>query len=120
MPSPTIDALSAQLEAIAIKNDSGDVDELVSETTHVYMRYSTSEPPAHPGKGWTRFVCISDTHGSTPFVPYGDVLIHAGDLSTYGRRKSWLTSMKFLRDLPHPIKLCVLHLPDLFPRRDWD
>ena len=35
-----------------------------------------------------RFVCISDTHGRTASIkrpiPAGDVLIHAGDITTYG------------------------------------
>lgn len=32
----------------------------------------------------TRVVCISDTHNSTPKLPDGDVLIHAGDLTNQG------------------------------------
>ena len=32
----------------------------------------------------TRFVCVSDTHNSTPKLPTGDVLIHAGDLTNQG------------------------------------
>ena len=41
--------------------------------------------PQHPGPHWTRFVLISDTHSRTGLqVPDGDILIHAGDLSSYG------------------------------------
>jgi hypothetical protein len=41
--------------------------------------------PPHPGPEWTRFVLISDTHSRTQYpVPEGDVLIHAGDLSSWG------------------------------------
>lgn len=35
----------------------------------------------------TRIVCMSDTHGKhndIPFLPVGDVLVHAGDLTRYG------------------------------------
>lgn len=32
----------------------------------------------------TRIVCVSDTHNSTVSLPQGDVLIHAGDLTTQG------------------------------------
>ena len=43
--------------------------------------------PNHPGSDqWTRFVLLSDTHSKTSYnVPSGDVLIHAGDLSSWGR-----------------------------------
>ncbi|XP_012590559.1 PREDICTED: metallophosphoesterase domain-containing protein 1 [Condylura cristata] len=36
--------------------------------------------------GYTRFVCVSDTHSRTDPVqmPYGDVLIHAGDFTELG------------------------------------
>lgn len=36
--------------------------------------------------GYTRFVCVSDTHSRTDPIqmPYGDVLIHAGDFTELG------------------------------------
>jgi hypothetical protein len=34
-------------------------------------------PPDHP----ITVVCISDTHNTQPPIPYGDLLLHAGDLS---------------------------------------
>lgn len=50
--------------------------------------YSGENVPEKP-PGCTRFVCISDTHGkqnSMKFpVPEGDVLIHSGDFSEFGR-----------------------------------
>ncbi|KAG7343145.1 metallophosphoesterase domain containing protein [Nitzschia inconspicua] len=36
---------------------------------------------------YTRIVCMSDTHGmhnDIPFLPKGDVLVHAGDITKYG------------------------------------
>ncbi|KAK1229409.1 hypothetical protein PQX77_007529 [Marasmius sp. AFHP31] len=42
--------------------------------------------PPHPGKGWTRFVCMSDTHSNIYTVPKGDVLLHSGDLSSWGEK----------------------------------
>lgn len=42
--------------------------------------------------GWTRFVCFSDTHGlheqiPSAHQPAGDVLLHAGDFTSYGRHE---------------------------------
>src|SRR6201996_8265235 len=43
-----------------------------------------------------RIVCISDTHNTTPALPAGDLLIHAGDLTNRGtpaelqRQATWL------------------------------
>ncbi|KAK3517813.1 hypothetical protein QTP70_018953 [Hemibagrus guttatus] len=52
---------------------------------HVHMvdplPHDTPKPP-----GYTRFVCISDTHSRTDTIqmPYGDVLLHAGDFTELG------------------------------------
>nr|XP_020457084.1 metallophosphoesterase domain-containing protein 1-like [Monopterus albus] len=52
---------------------------------HVHMvdpiPHDTPKPP-----GYTRFVCISDTHSRTDTIqmPYGDVFIHAGDFTELG------------------------------------
>lgn len=45
------------------------------------MPHDAPKPP-----GYTRFVCISDTHSRTDPIqmPYGDVLIHAGDFTELG------------------------------------
>lgn len=45
------------------------------------MAHDTPKPP-----GYTRFVCISDTHSRTDSIqmPYGDVFIHAGDFTELG------------------------------------
>lgn len=45
------------------------------------MPHDTPKPP-----GYTRFVCISDTHSRTDSIqmPYGDVFIHAGDFTELG------------------------------------
>lgn len=37
-----------------------------------------------PATRRTRIVCISDTHNTTPKLPAGDILIHAGDLTNQG------------------------------------
>ncbi len=46
-----------------------------------------SVTPRHPKpSGYTRFVCISDTHSRTDTIqmPYGDVLLHTGDFTELG------------------------------------
>ena len=47
-----------------------------------------------------RFVCLSDTHARTDRmthdVPYGDVLIHAGDFTNVGKIKDVLHFKNFL------------------------
>ena len=54
-----------------------------SLTYRVYSKYALDDTIPHPGSEWTRFVCISDTHRKqTPMVD-GDVLIHAGDFSSF-------------------------------------
>lgn len=61
--------------------------------------------PRHPGQGWTRFVCISDTHSKKFVVPAGDVLIHAGDLCSWGSVKQLKVTVDWLLTLPHPAKM---------------
>jgi len=60
-------------------------------------------------EGWTRFVCLSDTH-SVPLthpVPAGDVLLHAGDFSLRGTGKSLIAFNAFLGSLPHTHKIVI-------------
>lgn len=54
-----------------------------------------------------RLVCISDTHGTLPNVPYGDVLIHAGDASMLGREYEIRAFNDWLGTLRHPHKIFV-------------
>ena len=76
-------------------------------TTRVYTTYDVNNPPAYPGPGWTRFVCLSDTHSETCKVPVGDVLLHAGDLSSWGYIRNLEVTVSWLASLPHPVKMYV-------------
>ncbi|KAJ3536926.1 hypothetical protein NMY22_g5814 [Coprinellus aureogranulatus] len=67
----------------------------------------------HPGNDWTRFVCISDTHSRFPDVPAGDVLLHAGDLSSWGYPAQVQQVFDWLMDLPHPVKIVIAGNHDL-------
>ncbi|KIK92014.1 hypothetical protein PAXRUDRAFT_148215 [Paxillus rubicundulus Ve08.2h10] len=79
----------------------------------------TAAPP-HPGPGWTRFVCISDTHSRTYPVPSGDVLLHAGDLSSWGTLPQLATTVEWLKSLDHPVKLIVAGNHDVRRYHDSD
>ncbi|KAI0273830.1 Metallo-dependent phosphatase-like protein [Gloeopeniophorella convolvens] len=85
---------------------------LSSSSAVVYDDYGDKVPP-HPGKGWTRFVCVSDTHSRTFPVPAGDVLIHSGDLCSWGTVKQLEVTVDWLVSLPHPTKIVVAGNHDL-------
>uniref|UniRef100_A0A3Q2HEP5 Metallophosphoesterase domain containing 1 n=1 Tax=Equus caballus TaxID=9796 RepID=A0A3Q2HEP5_HORSE len=78
-----------------------EVDEYSSNPTQAFTFYNINQgrfqPPhvqmvdpvphdAPKPPGYTRFVCVSDTHSRTDPIqmPYGDVLIHAGDFTELG------------------------------------
>lgn len=68
-----------------------------------------SSEPERPRLG-LRVVMLSDTHGRHRKVdcPQGDVLIHAGDFTQYGRLEHAHDFNAWLAEQPHPHKLVVL------------
>jgi hypothetical protein len=76
-----------------------------ASTSIVVHDHYGDEVPPHPGQGWARFVCVSDTHSKMFAVPAGDVLIHAGDLSSWGSVKQLKVTVDWLLSLPHPTKM---------------
>ncbi|WP_417514535.1 metallophosphatase domain-containing protein [Marinobacter sp.] len=57
-----------------------------------------------------RIVCISDTHSKHEeinHIPYGDVLIHAGDSLGFGSLSNLEDFDKWLGTLPHPNKILI-------------
>lgn len=56
-----------------------------------------------------RLVCLSDTHmkHDQVTVPDGDVLIHAGDLATFGGVAQIEQAAGWLRSLPHETKIVI-------------
>ncbi|MDJ0973317.1 MAG: metallophosphatase domain-containing protein [Planctomycetota bacterium] len=67
-----------------------------------------------------RLVCLSDTHGMEPEggVPPGDVLVHAGDLTTRGTRPEVEAAHAWLAALPHRHKVVVAGNHDWAFERD--
>ncbi|KAL9941372.1 hypothetical protein ACHAQF_008365 [Verticillium nonalfalfae] len=65
----------------------------------------------------TRFVLISDTHNHTPALPRGDVLIHAGDLTSQGSYSELSRVVQWLEkaDFESKIVVAATDLPSL-----WD
>ncbi|KAG2366823.1 Metallo-dependent phosphatase-like protein [Suillus spraguei] len=76
------------------------------ETMRIYREGIDIIPP-HPGSDWTRFVCISDTHSRTFRIPTGDVLLHAGDLSSWGSLSQLFITVEWLKSLDHPMKMRI-------------
>eukprot|EP00656_Telonema_subtile_P015864 TRINITY_DN1834_c0_g1_i2.p1 TRINITY_DN1834_c0_g1~~TRINITY_DN1834_c0_g1_i2.p1 ORF type:complete len:259 (-),score=51.71 TRINITY_DN1834_c0_g1_i2:120-896(-) len=56
-----------------------------------------------------RVVCCSDTHGNHRdlLIPPGDVFIHAGDFTSFGKREHAEDFNTWLGELPHKHKLVV-------------
>jgi len=72
-----------------------------------------------PGGGM-RIVCISDTHAlhDRVRVPEGDLLVHAGDLSSRGTEAEIRAFDAWLGRLPHPHKVVIAGNHDFAFERD--
>ena len=55
-----------------------------------------------------KIVIISDTHGTRPEAPTGDVLIVAGDLCHLGDFREFKGEIAWLKAQPHPHRIFVL------------
>ncbi|TFK22401.1 Metallo-dependent phosphatase [Coprinopsis marcescibilis] len=71
------------------------------------------------GEQWTRFVCISDTHSRSFNVPFGDVLLHSGDLTKLGTVRDFTATMEWLYSLPHKVKIIIAGNHDLTLHKDY-
>ncbi|KAF8126532.1 Metallo-dependent phosphatase-like protein [Boletus edulis] len=85
----------------------------------IHVDVEGTQLPPHPGPGWTRFVCISDTHSRTYRVPSGDVLLHGGDLSSMGESLQLVTTIEWLKSFDHPVKIVVAGNHDMCLDRKW-
>ncbi|RKP10981.1 Metallo-dependent phosphatase-like protein [Thamnocephalis sphaerospora] len=83
---------------------------------HIIVYVDGSQAPAVKPSGYTRFVCMSDTHNainaSYP-VPDGDIFIHAGDLTSCGTSRQVKQATEWLVSLSHPKKLVIAGNHDL-------
>ncbi|KAL2131148.1 hypothetical protein VTI74DRAFT_5478 [Chaetomium olivicolor] len=67
----------------------------------------SSSPSAPRPTRRTRIVCIGDTHNSTPKLPKGDVLIHAGDLTNQGSYSELSKAVQWLEKADFEAKLVI-------------
>ncbi|XP_065175242.1 metallophosphoesterase MPPED2-like [Sycon ciliatum] len=84
-----------------------------------------ADPSSPCPEGHTRFVCLSDTHGrSKRFqfeVPWGHVLLHAGDFTDVGQPSQVKEFNDYLAGLPHEHKIVIAGNHDLtFHSEQWD
>ena len=60
-----------------------------------------------------RIVCISDTHNQHQDIklPEGDILVHAGDFTNFGKMESILTFLSWMeqQDFKHKLLICGNH-----------
>lgn len=99
-------------------------------TYHLYHYLAATNPPPPPPRDEfpVTVVCIADTHGRTPEIPPGDILIHAGDLTNNGTLREVRDQMQWLESLPHKHKYVIAGNHDTFldprsrrtlPRQVW-
>jgi predicted phosphodiesterase len=80
----------------------------------IYSRKPTISPsPPSPDHRPINIICISDAHNSTPSVPDGDILLHAGDLSGKGTFAELQSQLTWLNTLPHKHKIIIAGNHDL-------
>ncbi|KAH8833713.1 Metallo-dependent phosphatase-like protein [Flagelloscypha sp. PMI_526] len=87
----------------------------------VHLEYeSFSAIPPRPD-GFTRFICLSDSHGSTYPVPgcSEDILLHSGDLTNIGTLEEFEDVIKWLSELPHKFKIIIAGNHDLSLDLGW-
>jgi predicted MPP superfamily phosphohydrolase len=70
-------------------------------------RLPINPPTSNPDHNPITLVCISDTHNTTPDVPNGDILLHAGDLTNKGVFKELQAQLTWLNTLPHKHKIVI-------------
>lgn len=99
------------------------LDRIVQPLSNIFLskepRHSKPEKPSntpvtlygndseHPAPPPIRINCISDTHNTTPSLPPGDILIHAGDLTITGNPDELQSQLKWLSSQPHRYKIVI-------------
>ena len=86
---------------------------LRSLTSALNSFYRPSLPPP-PSKRPLTVVCVSDTHGTRPSIPPGDLLLHAGDLTNWGTFSEIQAQLTWLSEQPHVYKVVIAGNHDLY------
>lgn len=64
-----------------------------------------------------KIICISDTHGTHRLLdnmPHGDILIHAGDITSRGSHREVQSFLEWFSSMPHPHKIFIAGNHDFF------
>ncbi|GAB5365330.1 hypothetical protein AAMO2058_001048500 [Amorphochlora amoebiformis] len=79
--------------------------ELLKKVSTYFWGWQEKKPEALG----VRIVCISDTHGRhrDVKVPDGDILIHAGDFTHFGKKRDLDNFNDWLGTLPHKVRIVV-------------
>lgn len=93
-------------------------DRLRSLATKLYSLHRQSLAPPPP-KDPITIVCVSDTHGTQPPLPPGDVLLHAGDLSVWGSLAEIQEQLNWLDAQPHAQQVVIAGNHDLLFDTDF-
>lgn len=98
-------------------------NEMKVKQKHVKLKLIDPKTPITDDK--LRFVCISDTHAAIEknpldFVPDGDVLLHAGDITKVGQPNEIKKFNEYLGKLPHKHKIVIAGNHDLTFDRSMD
>ncbi|KAF9075455.1 Metallo-dependent phosphatase-like protein [Rhodocollybia butyracea] len=85
----------------------------------VHLEYDDPLNVPSVSSGYTRFVCVSDTHSRRFPVPDGDVLLHSGDLTNTGTLAEFEQTMDWICGLPHKLKIIIAGNHDLPLHAEW-
>ena len=80
---------------------------LLCIATKLYSWRRPVRAPSTPPKNPLAVVCVSDTHNTTPVLPPGDVLLHAGDLTESGTFTELQDQLDWLNAQPHQHKVVI-------------
>ncbi|KAL8648816.1 MAG: hypothetical protein Q9210_004771 [Variospora velana] len=86
--------------------------------SRLHSRHSR-RPSFLPSIKLINIVCISDTHGTQPPIPPGDLLLHAGDLSQWGTFAEIQAQLDWLSAQPHEYKVLIAGNHDLLLDSDF-
>mmetsp|Transcript_2542 Transcript_2542/g.2869 ORF Transcript_2542/g.2869 Transcript_2542/m.2869 type:complete len:380 (-) Transcript_2542:516-1655(-) len=95
---------------------------------NIYERQAFEPPEIHVGQKKdiqegkiVRFVCLSDTHGKHRdcAVPYGDVILHAGDITNIGEFEQLQDFEEWLSGLPHEHKVVIAGNHDITTQPEY-
>lgn len=79
----------------------------LAKTLYAQRQRIEKERVLHGGVLGITVVCISDTHNSQPYLPPGDLLIHAGDLTQSGTAEELQSQLDWINARPHRYKMVI-------------